>query len=319
MVTRNMEGVLSTETDPSSTGLVEFQDSGTLHVRGGGAAPTGQGGVSCGGHAGIVEHRSLAGTTARSPDAASAESGKDATPSPALRYASCGLCDLPVIRAGAPPLQTCHPFQQATMQQKLHHMLQLQDRLNRQINPRWLEAGYEWYRAIWLEAAELMEHYGWKWWKAQEHDLEQIRLELIDIWHFGLSAELARCGGNLEQAAQTMLAHLDSGACAEADFRTNVDALALQALTGRNLDMPAFLALLEAAGTGFDDLYRIYVGKNVLNRFRQDHGYKEGSYVKNWSGREDNEHLAELAAAMEAEGETFESELYEALEQRYPG
>jgi len=204
------------------------------------------------------------------------------------------------------------------MEKKLLHMLQLQDRLNRQIDPEWLQAGHEWYRAIWLEAAELMEHYGWKWWKAQEHDIEQIRLELIDIWHFGLSAELARCGGDFEAATGTMLAQLAAGAHAENDFRANVDALALHALTDRNLNMPAFLALLEAAGTGFDELYRIYVGKNVLNRFRQDHGYKEGSYLKRWEGREDNEHLAELAAATDAEGELFESQLYAALEARYP-
>ncbi|RTZ74579.1 MAG: dUTP diphosphatase [Gammaproteobacteria bacterium] len=204
------------------------------------------------------------------------------------------------------------------MKEKLLHMLQLQDRLNRQIDSGWLDAGHEWYRAIWLEAAELMEHYGWKWWKAQQHDIEQIRLELIDIWHFGLSAELARCGGDHQAAADTMLAHMDSGAHAEDDFRANVDNLALHALTDRNLSMPAFLALLDAVGTGFDDLYRIYVGKNVLNRFRQDHGYKEGSYVKNWDGREDNEHLAELAAALEAEGAEFESQLYRELESRYP-
>ena len=204
------------------------------------------------------------------------------------------------------------------MKQKLIHMLQLQDRLNRQIDPEWLQAGHAWYRAIWLEAAELMEHYGWKWWKAQQHDIEQIRLELIDIWHFGLSAELARCGGDLEAATGTMLAQLAAGAQAENDFRANVDALALHALTDRNLNMPAFLALLQAAGTGFDELYRIYVGKNVLNRFRQDHGYKTGSYTKTWDGREDNEHLAELAAGIDAEGEAFEQRLYAALEARYP-
>ncbi len=197
-------------------------------------------------------------------------------------------------------------------------MLQLQDRLNRKIDPGWLEAGHAWYRAIWVEAAELMEHYGWKWWKAQSHDLEQIRLELIDIWHFGLSAELARCGGDLEAAAESMRAQIDGGAHTESDFRANVEALALNALSRHRLSMPHFLALLKEAGTGFDDLYRIYVGKNVLNRFRQDHGYQEGTYVKSWDGREDNEHLAELAAGLESEGDLFEAELYESLLKRYP-
>ena len=205
------------------------------------------------------------------------------------------------------------------MKTKLLHMLRLQDDLNRRIDPHWLQAGYEWYRAIWLEAAELMEHYGWKWWKAQEHDIDQIRLELIDIWHFGLSAELVRCDGDLEAAARAMLAQLEAGAHAESDFRANVDTLALYALNERRIRMPAFLALLAETGTGFDDLYRIYVGKNVLNRFRQDHGYKEGRYIKSWEGREDNEHLTEIAAHLDSGAADFEEAIYRALEERYPG
>jgi dimeric dUTPase (all-alpha-NTP-PPase superfamily) len=204
------------------------------------------------------------------------------------------------------------------MKQKLLNMLQLQDQLNRHINPEWLQANNEWYRAIWLESAELMEHYGWKWWKAQEHDIEQIRLELIDIWHFGLSAELVARGGNHDVAAENMLAQLNADMAAESDFRNNVDALAFHALKNRSLNMPAFLALMADAGSDFDDLYRIYVGKNVLNRFRQDHGYKEGSYIKNWQGREDNEHLAELSAELNADASDFEQQIYTGLAQRYP-
>ena len=204
------------------------------------------------------------------------------------------------------------------MKQKLLNMLNLQDQLNRQINPGWLQANNEWYRAIWLESAELMEHYGWKWWKAQEHDLEQIRLELIDIWHFGLSAELLGCNGNHEQAARNMLAPLGGAQAGESDFRNNVDQLARHALVHRTLDIPAFLSLLDAADTSFEQLYRIYVGKNVLNRFRQDHGYKNGSYIKTWEGREDNEHLAEIANGLDADAGDFQERLYQALEQRYP-
>ncbi len=204
------------------------------------------------------------------------------------------------------------------MKQKLLNMLALQDRLNRQINPDWLQADNEWYRAIWLESAELMEHYGWKWWKAQEHDLEQIRLELVDIWHFGLSAELLARGGDREQAAQNMLTQLQGSQADETDFRNNVDQLARHALQSRTLDMPAFLTLLGAVDTDFDDLYRIYVGKNVLNRFRQDHGYKDGSYIKTWEGREDNEHLAEVVNSLDTDAEDFQERLYDALESRYP-
>lgn len=204
------------------------------------------------------------------------------------------------------------------MKQKLLNMLQLQDQLNCHINPEWLRANNEWYRAIWLESAELMEHYGWKWWKAQEHDIEQIRLELIDIWHFGLSAELVVREGNHAAAADHMLAQLQGETSSEKDFRNNVDALALHALKHKSLDMPAFLSLMADAGSNFDDLYRIYVGKNVLNRFRQDHGYKDGSYIKTWQGREDNEHLAEFSAELDADAADFEQQIYAGLEQRYP-
>lgn len=37
--------------------------------------------------------------------------------------------------------------------------------------------------------------------------------------------------------------------------------------------------------------YRLYLGKNALNKFRQDNGYKEGTYRKFWSIHDDNMHL----------------------------
>jgi hypothetical protein len=67
----------------------------------------------------------------------------------------------------------------------------------------------------------------------------------------------------------------------------------------------------------FDSLYRAYVGKNVLNFFRQDHGYKEGTYVKNWAGREDNEHLVEVVSELDSSAADFADLLYQALSERY--
>ena len=67
----------------------------------------------------------------------------------------------------------------------------------------------------------------------------------------------------------------------------------------------------------FTDLYTAYVGKNVLNFFRQDHGYKEGTYVKTWLGREDNEHLVELVAPLDKDADDFAEQVYQALESRY--
>ena len=71
--------------------------------------------------------------------------------------------------------------------QQIKIMLDLQNSMNTKVNANWQAQGYEWYRAIWVECAELLDHYGWKWWKKQSPDTEQVALELIDIWHFGLS------------------------------------------------------------------------------------------------------------------------------------
>ena len=68
----------------------------------------------------------------------------------------------------------------------------------------------------------------------------------------------------------------------------------------------------------WDELFAQYVSKNVLNFFRQDHGYKDGSYQKVWHGKEDNEHLVEVMATLSATSETYPTELYQALKQRYP-
>ena len=62
----------------------------------------------------------------------------------------------------------------------------------------------------------------------------------------------------------------------------------------------------------------MYVGKNVLNFFRQDHGYKEGSYIKVWNDREDNEHLAEIMSSLNPDETGFADEVYRQLEVAYP-
>jgi hypothetical protein len=66
-----------------------------------------------------------------------------------------------------------------------------------------------------------------------------------------------------------------------------------------------------------DELFRLYVGKNVLNHFRQDHGYKSGEYRKLWNGREDNAHLVELLDELGGPADTVPDRLYEALAGRY--
>jgi len=76
--------------------------------------------------------------------------------------------------------------------------------------------------------------------------------------------------------------------------------------------------LMQLLKMDFDELFKSYVGKNVLNVFRQDHGYKQGSYLKVWQGREDNEHLVEVLERLDANGDDFAEAVYQALETVYP-
>ena len=202
------------------------------------------------------------------------------------------------------------------MKQALANMLQMQHDMNTRVHENWIAQNFEWYRAAWIECGELIEHYGYKWWKKQEPDLEQVRLEVIDIWHFGMSA-LFEEGKSIDQLATEIADELSAHEPTGAGVREATEALAQYCLRTRSFSPSCFWDLMLASGLDFDSLYSAYVGKNVLNFFRQDHGYKEGTYVKNWAGREDNEHLAELVAIMDTNAENFSDEVYRALEGRY--
>ena len=202
------------------------------------------------------------------------------------------------------------------MKQALVNMLTMQHNMNTRVHENWVEQNFEWYRAAWIECGELIEHYGYKWWKKQQPDMEQVRLEVIDIWHFGLSA-LFRDGKGIEQIATEIDAELAAHSPTGQGVREATEELALHALQTRGFSPARFWDLMLASGLDFDSLYTAYVGKNVLNFFRQDNGYKEGTYVKNWGGREDNEHLVELVAALDKNAEDFSQQVYEALQNRY--
>ena len=204
------------------------------------------------------------------------------------------------------------------MQQQLITMLEMQERMNRKVHPDWISQGFAWYRALWIECGELIDHHGYKWWKKQEPDWEHVRLEVVDIWHFGMSMRFDGHNTPADIAAE-MLAELQSEPPCELPLLEAVEALAGEVLVSRRLHAGRFWSVMQAAGLDLDSLFTAYVGKNVLNFFRQDHGYKQGTYRKLWQGREDNEHLAELARGLDSTAPGYAERLYEALETRYSG
>ena len=210
--------------------------------------------------------------------------------------------------------------QPANMGRQLATMLRLQENINSEINPDWRLQEYAWYRAIWLECAELLGHLDWKWWSHRAaSDVEQLQLEIVDIWHFGLSDRLAKVSDIERLAAMMEADYVSSAAAAQQpnELSLAVEAMAAHALTRQSFSVALFVRMAAAAGLSFERLFVLYVGKNVLNSFRQQHGYKAGHYRKLWNGREDNEHLAELLAELDPDVEDFEILLYRGLASRY--
>lgn len=213
---------------------------------------------------------------------------------------------------------------------QINTLLRLQSAMNSKVDANWVAASYPYLRAVVIEAAEAVEHHGWKWWKKQVCDLPQLQMELVDIWHFLLSEILLREQGQMAAATSALQAHLANSRHDDASCDGQVFDLAsmslldklqlLITLSGLNrVELNVFRSILEDSQMDWSELYRQYVGKNVLNFFRQDHGYKDGSYLKIWDNREDNEHLVELMASLPQDSGNFPELLYSALKQRYPG
>jgi dimeric dUTPase (all-alpha-NTP-PPase superfamily) len=201
------------------------------------------------------------------------------------------------------------------MKQQLATMLELQGDMNTKVHAEWRDQDFEWYRAIWVECAELLDHYGWKWWKKQTPDVDQIALELVDIWHFGLSL-LLLSGDSVETISNRVIKDFD-GQQGSDDFAIDLEEFTAQTLMTKEFDIAGFARLMDGIKMDFETLYVGYVGKNVLNFFRQDNGYQDGSYHKQWGGKEDNEHLVEIVAQLDTAAATFKDDLYSQMQSTY--
>lgn len=210
-------------------------------------------------------------------------------------------------------------------------MLSMQSQMNSKICVDWINEGYPYLRAVIIEGAEAIEHYGWKWWKKQDCDIAQLQMEIVDIWHFILSAILIETQNDQNAATQLLMSVNDKrGECEQIEFDGKAYQLSslsliakLELLIGvsvsRRIELGLFSALLLDCKMDWGILFQQYIGKNVLNFFRQDHGYKDGSYLKEWHGKEDNEHLVEVMNHLDPRDNAYPDNLYKLLDARYPG
>lgn len=201
---------------------------------------------------------------------------------------------------------------------QLTDMLELQDKMNARVRPDWKgEDPFPYIDAVICEGAEARDHFGWKWWKKQVPDLPQVKMELVDIWHFYLSEIILSYPDSLE--AQFREIRFLSGAGFETPvqgFLPNMNRIIRDAAEG-HYNIWCFNKCMEAVDFTWDELYRWYIGKNVLNFFRQDNGYKEGTYQKIWKGREDNEVLFGILDEMDPNTDDVQTFIYDALSAGY--
>lgn len=102
-------------------------------------------------------------------------------------------------------------------------------------------------------------------------DLPQLQMELVDIWHFALSACIIEYKGDISASAQSIAAQLASGNTTVTfdgkDYDASNQSLLdnLELMTGlcaaKRFSVPLFMFIVGQCDMSADELYRQYVGK----------------------------------------------------------
>ena len=163
--------------------------------------------------------------------------------------------------------------------------IESQDSFNKLLHPKWQMQDYNFLLGAKMELAELVEHIGWKWWKAQNPDMEQAWIELVDIFHFIISDSIrAAMVGDIDiymHVKDNIERFLWVGKASPISVFEKMDVM----------NWMDFIQMMKWFDRDMEDLCTSYNGKVILNTFRQAHGYKDGTYIKIWNGQEDNIHL----------------------------
>lgn len=210
--------------------------------------------------------------------------------------------------------------------EEVQKLFQMQDTLNTYIHPEWKTQGFNWGLAIVDECMEIHGHLGWKWWKKgyqvglTEENRKQIQLEVIDILHFVVSQwEVLDYKYYFQENSNYTYRGIPAISVCVEDMKRHVCN-----------DKPDYLMedwtiLAHSVGLTKQQILETYTQKYVLNKFRQDHGYRDGTYVKEWNlpgvypNQEDNQAL-ELVVNTLRQGNhstTDENLLYSELKALY--
>jgi dimeric dUTPase (all-alpha-NTP-PPase superfamily) len=183
-----------------------------------------------------------------------------------------------------------------------------------------------------MECAEMIDSFSWKHWKNidKEADWANLQIEVVDVWHFIMSLAIENYAqthrGTIEDLALS-ISHLNAFGkiniknslfAPQNETIQKIESLMLDTHSKEVLNLEKlisdFFDLVIMSGLDLESLYKLYVGKNILNQFRQDHGYKDGSYIKVWDGEEDN---VVMKKVLDANSSLAPKALYVELEKVY--
>lgn len=204
------------------------------------------------------------------------------------------------------------------MSDKLEVMFKMQKKANDLTNGLgWVdgltdtEKEINWLRCLRFELVEAIDQStNWKHWKnitgtkqysfvkSKDFDgLHNLKIELIDGWHFLMSEIISQ---KWENETIKLIKELNIKNNKHLEGKELVMALeSLERIVFVYEDDNTFDNLMKIVRMFWeitlglitlDEVYTIYVLKNTLNIFRQENGYKDGSYIKEWGSNkiEDN-------------------------------
>ncbi len=215
----------------------------------------------------------------------------------------------------------------------IRSMLNMQDTLNIESNGEDWKSGYtknnrkiDWFRGMRVEAIELLDSFPWKHWKDIDKTIDEanVKIEITDIWQFLLSNILLLNNSDIDDKIELIENErkyvIDKFNIIN-DKRLINRLYVIEQFIEQTFDknnpvklLDRFFCVLYVNDMTLEDLYFYYIGKNVLNKFRQDNGYKEGTYRKMWNGEEDNVWLYRM---LEKDGGLSVETIYDKLEEYY--
>ena len=195
------------------------------------------------------------------------------------------------------------------IKKRLEEMYQAQLKLTDMILPKWRKQlkKYNFESAVITEVGEALESAGYKWWKKNTIDKDNIKIELIDILHFMLNK----------------LYYEPNAITDEFDYfvhglqiKTREDLIKKLTELGKHQGMFDLAVCFNIMEMPFEEIYKTYMTKYTLNMFRKENGYDKGTYIKIWGEVEDNVVATELANSLDI-GEDFTTQLKTALTEYY--